>query len=146
MAGCGGCIGRDGAASGDLSLGGTINRHILLGVGSAGWSKYYEDEDVTVSGGTLDVRLRVYPSSTSGGFLTVGLGLGIIEGVSAAGVGAGSARLAYSEVGAGALLGFGWDLRVGRNVSVTPFYNRFAVSTATLDGKVDQVGFGITIH
>ena len=33
-----------------------------------------------------------------------------------------------SEFGVGLMLGLGWDIRVGRNVSLTPFWNGFAMS------------------
>src|SRR5262245_16425238 len=37
--GCDGCGGREGAVSGNIVLGGTINSKFLLGVGMSGWSK-----------------------------------------------------------------------------------------------------------
>ena len=46
----------------------------------------------------------------------------------------------------GRSFGLGWDIRVGRNVSLTPFYNGFAVQTANADGNVAQIGLGVTIH
>jgi hypothetical protein len=52
----------------------------------------------------------------SGFFLNAGLGVATLD----AGVpGFGSA----SDNGTGALLGVGWDIRVGRTVSLTPFWN-----------------------
>ncbi len=136
VAGCVGCASRELGASGGLSLGGTVSPRVLLGVGTAGWSKVVDG--VTISGGTLDARIRFYPSLQSGFFLTVGGGLGTIS--------AWNAFESVSEKGSGALFGLGWDVRVGRNVSLTPFYNGFAVGVQSGTYLVDQFGVGVTIH
>ena len=84
--------------------------------------------------GTLDARLRFYPSLTSGFFITGGLGLGHVSD-------------GYDTVwGPGAVVGLGWDVRVGRNVSLTPFWNGFAMSSEFVDRNVGQLGLGVTIH
>jgi hypothetical protein len=44
------------------------------------------------------------------------------------------------------MLGVGWDIRVGRNVSLTPFWNGFAMSNSNGDANVGQFGLGFTIH
>ena len=136
-ASCQGCLDRWGGLSGGLSLGGTISERFLLGVGTSGW--YKSENGYTVTGGTFDTRVRFYPAATSGFFLTGGIGLGhlseSIDGFASA-----------TEYGVGALFGLGWDIRVGRNVSLTPFYNGFAVQTANADGNVAQIGLGVTIH
>lgn len=136
-AGCQTCFGREGGASGGLSLGGTISDKVLLGVGTTGW--YKSVDGVTVNVGTLDARVRFYPSTRSGFSLTGGLGLGTVS-LGVAGFGS------ESETGVGLMFGLGWDIRVGRNVSLTPFYNGFAVRTSNADAYVDQIGLGITIH
>ena len=51
-----------------------------------------------------------------------------------------------TETGFGALLGLGWDIRVGKNVSLTPFWNGFSANTYDLDANVGQVGLGLTLH
>jgi hypothetical protein len=129
--GCDGCVGRENGLSGGLSLGGTIGEKLLLGVGTSGWAKTIGDEVLSV--GTLDARLRFYPAR-NGFFLTGGLGAGSI---SIAG---------ESELGVGVILGVGYDIRVGRNVSLTPFYNGFAMRSSLSDANVGQLGIGITIH
>lgn len=136
-ASCQGCLSRWGGLSGGLSLGGTITDRFLLGVGTSGW--YKSENGYTVNGGTFDTRIRFYPSATSGFFLTGGLGLGhLTESL--------DGFVSVTEYGVGALFGLGWDIRVGRNVSLTPFYNGFAVQTANADGNVAQIGLGVTIH
>lgn len=94
---------------------------------------------MTLTAGTLDARVRFYPSATGGFFLTGGLGLGSI---SADIDGFGS----DSEVGVGLLLGLGLDIRVGTNVSLTPFWNGFAVRTSNSNANVGQIGLGVTLH
>ena len=135
--GCENCDGREGGLTGGLSFGGVLSRKLLLAVGTSGWTK--SEEGATLSVGTLDARLRYYPSTTGGFFLTGGLGLGSVraslEGFDS-----------ETEVGAGALLGLGYDFRVGQNMSLTPFWNGYAVNTSNADANVGQLGVGVTIH
>jgi hypothetical protein len=135
-AGCVDCLGREVGSSGGLSLGATLTDRVLFGVGTSGW--YKSVDGVSLTGGTFDARLRFYPVTKSGFFLTGGAGLGSI----AVKVG----TLSERENGLGLLFGLGWDVRVGRNVSVTPFYNGFAVGVDSGTFFVDQIGVGITIH
>jgi hypothetical protein len=133
--GCDNCGSREGSLSGDLSLGGTISPRFLLGVGSSAWSK--SEQGVTMTVGTLDARVRFYPSTTGGFFLTGGIGVG-------------QARLSgfgnYSETGVGTILGLGWDIRVAKNTSITPYWNGFAMKNDNTDANVGQVGLAVTLH
>jgi hypothetical protein len=134
------CLNCDGYAngfSGGIALGGTLNEKLLLGVGTTGW--YRAQDGVWLNVGTLDARLRFYPSTRSGFFINGGLGLGTIS-LGVTGIGS------ESETGVGLMLGVGWDLRVGRNVSLTPFWNGSAVRTANADASFGQIGLGITVH
>lgn len=135
--GCQNCGSRTGGLSGGLTLGGTISPKFLLGVGTSGWTK--SENGATLTVGTLDARLRFYPSLTSGFFLTAGLGIGRI---SASVNGFGSA----AENGVGALLGLGWDIPISPSASLTPFWNGFAVNTSNGDANVGQLGLSITVH
>jgi hypothetical protein len=130
--GCEDCITRDHGLSGGLSLGAALGDHVLLGVGTTGFAREFEGELFSV--GTLDARVRVYPAKRSGFFINAGLGLGSI------------AYAGEYEFGLGAMLGVGWDIRVGRNVSLTPFWNGFAMANSNIDANVGQIGLGITIH
>ena len=135
--GCKDCSDQTGGLSGGLSLGGTLSPSWLLGVGTTGWTK--SENGATLTVGTLDARVRFYPTEKGGFFLTGGLGLGSISaGVS----GFGSA----SETGVGLVLGLGIDLRIGRSVSLTPFLNGFGIKTSNADARVGQIGLGITFH
>jgi len=132
--GCNDCDGvRVNGLSGGFSIGGTLNPHLRLGIGSTGWAKTTVDGDLFTVG-TLDGRVRVYPSVTSGFFITGGLGFGSI-------------RLdSETEIGVGAVVGLGWDIDVARHVSVTPFWNGFAMRSSVADANVGQIGVGVTIH
>jgi hypothetical protein len=135
--GCQDCTSRLNGLSGGLSLGGTISPRFLLGVGTTGWVK--SEGGATLSVGTLDARVRFYPSTTGGFFLTGGLGVGTVTGTVA---GAGT----NTETGFGAVFGLGYDIRFARNASFTPFWNGFAMSNDYIDANVGQIGLAITLH
>jgi hypothetical protein len=109
----------------------------VLGVGTNGW--YKSENGVTLSAGTLTALIRFYPSATGGFFLLGGLGVGSIY-AEIAGFGS------DTDTGAGAVLGLGVDLRIGTNVSLTPFWNGFAVETPDGDSNVGQIGLSLTVH
>jgi hypothetical protein len=135
--GCQDCTGREGSYSGGLALGGTLSQKVIIGVGTNGW--YKSVNGVTLSAGTLTALIRFYPSYTGGFFLLGGIGVGSIHTQVA---GFGSA----TETGGGVLLGLGYDIRVGNNVSLTPYWNGFAVRTSNSDANVGQIGLGITFN
>ena len=135
--GCDNCGTRTGGLTGGLSLGGTLNHHILLGVGTTAWTKSEGGATLTVA--TLDLRVLFYPSPAGGFFLTGGLGGGSIN---AALLGFGGA----TETGGGVVLGGGFDVRVAPMVSLTPFANIFGVRTANGDANVFQLGVSVTAH
>ena len=134
--GCEGCGSREGSISGDLSLGGTISPRFLIGAGSAAWSK--SEQGATLTVGTLDARVRFYPSATGGFFITGGVGFGSVRGQ----VGGFSA----TETGVGTILGLGWDIRVAKNTSITPYWNGFAMKNDNTDANVGQAGIAVTLH
>jgi hypothetical protein len=135
--GCNDCDGREGSLTGALALGGTISNRILLGVSSNGWTK--DESGVAITAGTLTAFMRFYPSHSGGFFLAAGLGVGTID-VSIDGFGS------DSESGAGAVLGLGYDIRVSRNISLTPFWNGVGISTSNSDANFGQIGLSITVH
>jgi hypothetical protein len=127
---------RETGMSGDISLGGTLSPRWLLGVGSSGWSKSEQGGRLTVA--TLDARVRFYPSATGGFFLTGGIG--------GASIRASVGGLSATDNGAGAIFGLGYDYRVARNTSITPYWNSFAMKSDNNDANVGQVGLAITLH
>ena len=134
--GCNNCGSRTGGLSGGLSLGGTISPTLLLGGGTTGWTK--SENGATLTVGTLDLRARFYTEANGGFFITCGLGLGSIS--------AGFGGFSASETGVGVVLGLGYDFRIGRTVSLTPYFNGIGVKTSNSNANVVQLGLSITIH
>jgi hypothetical protein len=135
--GCDACGSRTNGFSGGLSLGGTITPRFLIGVGTTGWTKTEQTTTLTV--GTLDARVRFYPVTTGGFFLTGGVGVGSAT----ANVGRFNGG---SEVGLGLVFGLGYDWRVARNTSITPYWNGFTMRNSRTDANVGQLGLAVTLH
>jgi len=114
-----------------------LSRKVLLGASLDGWSKSEGGATITIL--AIRARMRWYPSATGGFFLTAGVGIGSVDAEVTAFGGA-------SETGTGALLGLGYDIRVGKNVSLTPFWNGYATHTENSDFNVGQLGFSVTVH
>lgn len=134
--GCDNCGSRENGISGGLSLGGTISPRFLLGVGASGWTK--TDQGATLTVGLVDARVRFYPQTTGGFFLTAGAGLGSITGS--------YSGFSATEQGPGMILGVGYDIRVARNTSITPYWNGYAMKNSDTDANVGQIGLAVTLH
>ncbi len=135
--GCQDCGTREGGFSGNLALGGTLSQKVLLGAAVHAWTK--SEDGVTLTASTTTAAVRFYPSAEGGFFLLGGVGLGIVD-LEIDGLGS------DSETGGAAVLGLGWDLRVGDNVSVTPFWNGMGMTFSDGDANVGQIGVGVTLH
>jgi hypothetical protein len=139
--GCDGCDDRTGGFSGALGLGGTLSQKLYLGGAYNFWTK--TEDDATLTAGTLAAVIRFYPSSTGGFFLHGGLGLGILNLHFEDSI---IGDFDVDDNGFGALVGLGYDIRVARSMSLTPFVNGFGISVDGGDSNVFQVGLGITFH
>ena len=135
--GCNNCGSREGGVSGNLSLGGTITPRLLLGIGTSGWTK--SDQGATLTVGLVDARVRFYPQTSGGFFVTGGLGVGSVTG-SVTGFGS------NTETGVGMIFGFGYDVRVSRNTSITPYWNGYGMKNSNTDANVGQIGLAVTLH
>lgn len=134
--------------SGYARLGGTLSRHILVGVETNGW--LHSEGGVDASLGFASVVALWYPSKTGALYLKVGLG-----------------GMRYREddgvdeltaTAPSASLGIGYELRVSRNVSLVPYANSLASSavrvhlngvalgTADISINLFQFGLGVTFH
>jgi len=146
---CDSCTGsgRTGALSGFLKMGGTLSQRLLLGGETNGWVK--GSGGATETRGNVSVAAYYYVAPTGGFFLKGGVGYsryasrgGFVD---------------WTGGGVGLLLGAGYDVRVGRNVSLTPVINLFGGRLGTVDASgyvgsggythnVVQVALGVTFH
>ena len=133
---CNGCVSnREGAASGYLKLGGTLSSQLLLGGELNGWTKD-DGTGTTTTTGNASFTAYFYPAPAGGFFLRGGLGVASlhVDGFN-------------SETGLGFVLGGGYDIRVGTNVSITPVMNfNWGHPVSGLGQNVFQMGVGVTFH
>ena len=134
--GCDGCDSREGGFSGTLAIGGTITPRFLVGAGTSGWTKSEQGATLTVA--VLDARVRFYPQTNGGFFLTGGVGVGSITGS--------YGGFSSTETGTGVIVGMGYDVRVSRNTSITPYWNAYGMKNSNTDANVGQVGLAVTLH
>ena len=142
---------REGSFTGFLKLGGTLNHEVLLGVESNAWVKTLDD--VTLTLGNVSGTVTFYPKATFGFFLKGGVGLSYMSTE----IFLGDAPVSVSKSGWGLLAGVGYDVRVGRKISITPSVNfHFGEpGNVSLEGEtvfsgwhqnVFDFGIGITFH
>jgi len=136
--GCQNCSDRENGLSGGLAIGGALSQKLMLGVSSNAWTK--SENGARLDVGAVTAMVRFYPSSTGNFFLLGGLGMGTIRSDLGS---LGSS----SEMGGAAILGLGYDLRIAKNFSLTPFWNGVAVQTDNdNDANFGQLGLGFTFH
>jgi hypothetical protein len=153
---CNGCTtDRQNSGSGYLSIGGTVRPNLIIAGEMNGWGK-----TITEQGTTDDIVIAYvagvaqwYPQPQGSFFVKGGLGLGTIsDDVTDA---TGSAKL--ESTGVAILLGTGYDFRVGKNFSLTPFLNYLAtaggkaqingaLTSEKLNANLVQIGLGFTWH
>lgn len=135
--GCEDCTDREGGAVGTLSFGGTLSQKVLLAGSTFAWTK--TENDVTLTTSAVTATIRFYPSATSGFYLLGGLGVGRVD-LEISGFGD------AEETGGAAALGLGYDIRVGSNVSLTPFLHGVGITFEDGDANFGQLGLSITTH
>lgn len=114
---CDGCPSSNSESSftGHLRLGGTLRPDVLLGGDIVTWTKSQGGTDEI--GGNVTATVYYYPMVRSGFFLKGGAGIAYYS-LSANNSGSGA-----DGAGVGFTIGAGYDLRVGRNISLTPVGN-----------------------
>lgn len=132
-ANCDGCedTDRETGLSGYLRLGGTISPNILIGGGTNGF--YKDSEGIRQTFGAASALILWYPSARGGFYLEGGLGYALY-----------AATDDVDELSAGgvsALLGVGYDIRLGQNFSLTPFFSVAANGGAELKANGTGTGF-----
>ena len=119
---------RVGGVTGFVKLGGTPSRNVLLGGAINSWAHSDGTGNTeTISNVTASVYL--YPEAKSGFFVTGGLGFSNYHVNSSP---------SFDGTGWGFTAGAGYDIRVGRDISLTPVVNYLYGGV----GDVNQEGFG----
>lgn len=135
--------------SGYFRLGGTLSQSFLLGFEMNGWS--HTEAGVEEAMALASLVAQWYPSR--GGALYLKFGLGGMAYVADDGTDE------LSAAGPAAIIGLGYEFRVTRNMSVTPFINSMAsgntevrlndqVVATNVDMSLNlvQIGVGLTWH
>jgi hypothetical protein len=145
---CDGCgsSSRESGGAGFIKLGGTLSDKVLLGGEINAWTK--STGGVTAELGNVSFAGYLYPQPKSGFFVKGGVGFA-------------STRLhnsgTASATGFGFVMGLGYDIRVGTNISITPVGNFYFGSDGDLKESgttletgwkhnVYDFGLGITFH
>ena len=146
---CDGCGSgpRTGGVTAFVKLGGTPSPNLLIGGAINGWS--HASGGATETMGNVTASLYYYPVARGGLFLTGGLGFSDYRVDTSPSV---------EGTGWGFTAGVGYDIRVGRNVSLTPVANFVygGVGDLSVSGggtfatgwkqNVVDFGLGVTFH
>jgi hypothetical protein len=135
---CTGCVdvSRASGISGYAKLGGTLRPNVLLGIEMNGWTK--NEGSATITMGNFSGAAYWYPVASQGLFIKAGAGYSVL----AVDDGVGNTN----DSGFGMLGGVGYDIRVGRNLSITPVANWFGGGFEGGSANVLQLGMGVTSH
>jgi len=138
---------RTDGITGFVKLGGTPSRNLLVGGAINAWS--HSDGSATETLTNLTASLYLYPAVRRGLFLTGGLGFSNYHV---------NSTPSFDGTGWGFTAGAGYDLRVGRDVSLTPVVNYVygAVGDVNESGvgrfatgwkqNVVELALGVTFH
>ena len=120
--------------SGYLRLGGAITPSLILAGETHGWS--HTEGSVTSRVGYLMAVAQWYPQASGGFHVEGGLGAGLLSEKDT------DATLGYElqSVGVAAQLGLGYDVRMSRNFSLTPYVNFLGMGGG--EPKLDGTGLG----
>jgi len=142
-----------GGGAGFIRGGGTLKQWFLFGVDVAFWVKRIgtSQDPVWISSTNATAMAMLYPLYPLGGYLKVGVGVGIADVVENTEV-LGAIPPAHKEYGIGLTGGIGWDLRVGRNFYLTPnvdvIWNNVQnpVGTEKVNSLAVTIALGVTWH
>lgn len=137
---------RQGGVTGFLKLGGAPSRNLLIGAALNGWA--HSDGTATETMANITGSIYLYPRARSGFFVTGGVGLSTYHI---------NSTPSWDGTGWGWTAGAGYDLRYGRDVSLTPVVNytwgdvgdvNLASATVFTGWRqnVLDVGLGVTFH
>jgi hypothetical protein len=129
-----------------LRLGGTLSQKWLLGGEISVWGRQEDtvlgDNTVSLTRSNATLTAMFFPSSNGGFFLKGGLGGANVE-FQAGG-------LKISEQGVGTTLGLGYDIRLGRNLYLTPNFDlmiqTFETGNENTTNTLVLLTIGLTWH
>jgi hypothetical protein len=143
---------RETAPSAYLRIGGALRPGLILAGETNVWTKTQTELGVeaTLSIGTVNFLAQWYPQPSNGFFVSGGVGSGIMSlDVKVPGRG----TVSDHTNGFGYQVGAGYDLRLARNFSLTPFATYFATAGGKLDSTGEKIdanvfhfGLGFTWH
>lgn len=125
-----------------LKLGGTVSRSFLVGVEGNVWGARYYGPNYDRSLASLMVVGQWYPAPATGFWLRGGLGWARDD----LEVYSGSSRVTSHLNGTAFAVGLGYDIPVGRKVSITPLLDFQAQRYRDHDERIVAFGLGITLH
>jgi hypothetical protein len=142
---------REGGFSGYLRLGGAVRPNLIVAGESHGWTK--SEGTLTAQIGYLTGVAQWYPALTSGFHVIGGAGFGMLRMEDSDPAFGGT----LESFGVAYQVGAGYDWRVGRNFSLTPYFNFLGMGGGepkldgtALGGKLNanvlQLGLGFSWH
>jgi hypothetical protein len=142
------CVGnRAGGTSGYLRAGATLTRQMLVGLEATAWTHNENDVDHLLS--SLQGVFYFYPQPTTGLYIKTGLGVAQY-----------SAKDDEDKISSQALagsIGFGYEVKVSRSMSIVPYANFIGSTGADVrlndniaglgaNSSLFQLGIGVTLH
>ena len=129
-----------------IRLGGTLSQKWLLGGEISVWGRQEDtilgDNSVSLTRSNATFTAMFFPSSNGGFFIKGGLGGANVE------LQAGGVKI--SEQGVGTTLGLGHDVRLGRNLYLTPNFDlliqTFETASQTTTNTLVLLTLGLTWH
>lgn len=131
-------------------LGGTVSQNLLLGAEGTGW--YSSDDPVTELFGGLSAIAQWYPSAVGAFYFKAGFGLTTYRASDSL-----DEDQTFTSSAMGPQLGVGYDFRVSRSLSITPYSSVMFAAFGNLRLNGDeisdnasftliQIGLGLTWH
>ena len=133
----------DGGA-GYIRMGGTPSEQVLIGGEIIGWTR--EENGGTLSRGNVTFTIQFYPVRGSEFFIKGGIGGSSLQVSSSFG----GTTVTSSENGAGETVGIGYDIRLGRNIYLTPnwdfLFQQVSSGGVTTHNTISLLTIGLTWH
>lgn len=131
-------------------VGGTVSQSLLLGAEATGW--YSSDDPVTELFGGLSAIAQWYPSVNGAFYFKAGFGLTTYRASDSL-----EEDQSFTSSAMGPSVGLGYDFRVSRNLSITPYSSVMFAAFGNLRLNGDeisdnasftliQIGLGLTWH